>query len=174
MSAGGVVAIAADKALLLRIAAVRAIAGGAGDPMQWATANRWRLAGTAGWAQAYESALAADIADPGSDARVITDEQIADAVTDLTAALAQEAAGAQEQQAQALATAVEQAASRALNQALAELAAADAMRRDALTTELRGVAADAARSVVDQAVATALAAQAAPAPATPTPEPQEV
>lgn len=68
-----------------RVAACVALEGVAGDPVQWALDRAWELATQPGWASAWDSALARDIAEPGRDAGVISDAQILSAVQSILA-----------------------------------------------------------------------------------------
>lgn len=45
-------------------------------PEVWASVNRWKLAAAPGWADAWASAEAGNIEDPGADEGVITDAMI--------------------------------------------------------------------------------------------------
>lgn len=68
-----------------RVTACAAIEG-VGDPDQWASDRAWALAAQPGWAEAWESALAAHPEDgylPGQDEAVITDQHILAAVQSL-------------------------------------------------------------------------------------------
>lgn len=70
-----------------RVAAAAAQEGAATDgvdPTTWAT--EWRLvwASAPGWAEAWESAEAGDVPDPGTDPAVITDGQILGQVQTMT------------------------------------------------------------------------------------------
>lgn len=53
------------------------------DPLAWANDHRWQMAAAPGFADAYASALAADVPNPGRDAAVISDAQILAAVQSL-------------------------------------------------------------------------------------------
>ena len=50
------------------------------DPTTWALANGMRLAASPGWADAWASAVAAEVTEPGKDPGVITDSMILSAV----------------------------------------------------------------------------------------------
>lgn len=50
----------------------------------WVETHRWKLAATPGWASAWESAVAANKANIGSDETVITDAMILAAVQPMT------------------------------------------------------------------------------------------
>lgn len=71
--------IAADPALTLRVTACAAQEGEP-DPSGWAFTHRYNWAASPGWDAAWESALAAHDADPGSNEAVITDGMILSAV----------------------------------------------------------------------------------------------
>jgi len=53
---------------------------GAGSVEQWTADYRWTLAGTPGFADAYASAIAAHVPNPGRDPSVISDAMILSAV----------------------------------------------------------------------------------------------
>lgn len=53
------------------------------DPEVWANDNSWKMAAMPGFAEAYESAVASGIPNPGDDPAVITDPQILSAVQSL-------------------------------------------------------------------------------------------
>ena len=53
------------------------------DPTTWALANGMRLAASPGWADAWASAVAAELPQPGRDPAVITDGMILSAVQGL-------------------------------------------------------------------------------------------
>jgi hypothetical protein len=46
------------------------------DPTQWAFDRRYGWAAAPGWAEAWDSAVASGVDDPGADPAVITDAQI--------------------------------------------------------------------------------------------------
>lgn len=46
------------------------------DPSEWAQDHRWELAAAPGWGDAWASAVAAGVTDPGADEGVITDGMI--------------------------------------------------------------------------------------------------
>lgn len=50
------------------------------DPQAWARDHIWRIASSPGFADSYEYAMNTDVARPGWDPAVITDEQILAAV----------------------------------------------------------------------------------------------
>lgn len=50
------------------------------QPEQWATDHIWWMAASPGFAEAYESALAASVERPGNDPAVISDAQILSAI----------------------------------------------------------------------------------------------
>lgn len=55
------------------------------DPVTWAVEHAMDLASEPGWAEAYESALAANVAHPGKDEGVITDTMILSGVQEVLA-----------------------------------------------------------------------------------------
>lgn len=72
--------VSADVDLQTRVAACAAVEGITDDPPQWSYDHRWQMAAQPGWADAYASALAGGVPDPGRDPAVITDPQILSAV----------------------------------------------------------------------------------------------
>jgi hypothetical protein len=74
--------MAASESLSRRITAAAASEAHAGavlipdQPESWAGVNRWVLCAAPGWADAWASAEAADVEDPGADPGVITDGMI--------------------------------------------------------------------------------------------------
>lgn len=50
------------------------------DPVAWADEHRWRMAAAPGFADAYSSAVVANVPNPGRDQAVISDPQILSAV----------------------------------------------------------------------------------------------
>jgi hypothetical protein len=76
--------MAYDGALVGRVTAAVAGEHQAGnttqDPEQWTSQNRHFWAASPGWADAWDSAVAAENPDPGADPAVITDAQILSAV----------------------------------------------------------------------------------------------
>lgn len=46
------------------------------DPEPWASTHRWEMAAAPGFADAYASALAGGVPDPGRDPAVISDDMI--------------------------------------------------------------------------------------------------
>jgi hypothetical protein len=84
MTYSTVFAVSQDQALKDRCAAAAAEQGvPAGEEQHWVYTHALRLAAQPGWAAAWESALANDKPNPGSDPAVISDEQILRAVQDL-------------------------------------------------------------------------------------------
>jgi hypothetical protein len=76
--------LAADPDFLLRVAACysteTAGAAGAEYPTAWAGEHVWAIAGAPGFGDAYASAVAGDVPNPGRDPAVISDEEILAAV----------------------------------------------------------------------------------------------
>ena len=50
------------------------------EPGAWTDAHRWQMAAAPGFADAYSSAIASGVPDPGRDPSVISDAQILSAV----------------------------------------------------------------------------------------------
>lgn len=71
-----------DEQFIDRIAASAAVElePGSTHPYQWASENVWDVAAAPGFADAYASALAAEVPNPGDDPAVISDAQILSAV----------------------------------------------------------------------------------------------
>ena len=57
--------------------------GGIDDPYAWAFSHAWQVATSPGFADAYASAVAGDVPNPGRDPSVISDAQILSAVQPL-------------------------------------------------------------------------------------------
>jgi hypothetical protein len=82
MAYSDIAAITMDSDFRLRVAACVAEQQQAGetydpiDPLVWADANRWAMAGAPGFGNAYASAVAAGVSRPGNDPAVISDGQI--------------------------------------------------------------------------------------------------
>lgn len=76
-----------DQDFTLRLAACGASEGVTGDDQAtlWAANNVWEIAAAPGFADAYASALAANVGRPGWDPAVISDAQILSAVQALPA-----------------------------------------------------------------------------------------
>lgn len=76
--------LAADGGFSNRVAACYATEAleleAADDPVAWAFAHRWQVAAQPGFGDAYASALAGGVPDPGTDPAVIADAQILGAV----------------------------------------------------------------------------------------------
>jgi hypothetical protein len=73
--------LARDPDFAMRIAACVSVEDRTvADPWAWATANQWAIAAAPGFADAYSSAIAGDVENPGRDPAVITDPQILAAV----------------------------------------------------------------------------------------------
>ena len=74
-------ALAVNGDFITRVAACAAAeAPKTMPPQQWANANVWWIAASPGFGDAYASALAGNVADPGNDPSVISDAQILSAV----------------------------------------------------------------------------------------------
>lgn len=73
-------ALARDSDFTLRIAACVSNEDPAVNPPQWATEHQWQIAAAPGFADAYSSAVAGDVENPGRDPSVISDAQILSAV----------------------------------------------------------------------------------------------
>ena len=56
-----------------------------GDPGNWAAIHAWDMASQPGFGDAYASALAAEVPNPGADPSVISDPQILTAVQSILA-----------------------------------------------------------------------------------------
>lgn len=80
MAYSTIAAIAQDSALALRIAAAAAQELKTRPYPAWVSEYQWDLASAPGWAEAWESAVASGIQDPGSNPGVITDGMILAAV----------------------------------------------------------------------------------------------
>lgn len=73
--------LAGDGEFLQRVAACVSNEDPApADPPSWAYDHRWQVAAAPGFADAYASAIAADVPNPGRDPAVISDAQILAAV----------------------------------------------------------------------------------------------
>lgn len=75
--------LAFDTDFALRVSACVSVEDPSVEPGAWAADNRWRMAAQPGFADAYSSAVAADVPDPGRDPSVISDAQILSAVQSL-------------------------------------------------------------------------------------------
>ena len=72
-----------DQAFVLRVGACAAVElpdAENQDPVSWAFSHIWAIAAAPGFADAYESALAGNVENPGDDPSVISDAQILSAV----------------------------------------------------------------------------------------------
>ena len=81
--------LSGDSDFLSRCAAAYAtetLADDSTNPGQWANENGWDLAAQPGFGDAYASALAGGVENPGRDPGVITDPQILAAVQGMVAA----------------------------------------------------------------------------------------
>lgn len=85
MSYNTVAQMSRDFDLKERVAAC-ASTEGEREPVAWAEANMWRLAGSPGWDGAYFAAVDAKRDEPGRDEAVITDSMILSAVQALRSA----------------------------------------------------------------------------------------
>lgn len=76
--------LAQDGDFTLRISACYSTetSGGASPeyPTAWASEHQWQIAGAPGFGEAYASAVAANVPNPGRDPAVISDAQILAAV----------------------------------------------------------------------------------------------
>lgn len=68
--------IAHDPDMVNRVAQAAASEGVQGDPDAWTFTHRRTWAAAPGWGEAWDSAVAGDIPDPGADPGVITDAQV--------------------------------------------------------------------------------------------------
>jgi hypothetical protein len=68
--------IASDEHMLSRVTACAGQQNSPQTPELWAWEQRYRWAASPGWAQKWDSALASNIAEPGTDPAVITDGDI--------------------------------------------------------------------------------------------------
>jgi hypothetical protein len=75
-----------DIDFIHRVASCAAVERPAEDALSWAANNSWRVSAAPGFADAYSSALAGGVPNPGRDPSVISDGQILSAVQGLTAA----------------------------------------------------------------------------------------
>ena len=75
--------LAFDADFTLRTAACYASETASPDPNSWAAAHMWQVAAAPGFADAYASAVAGEVPNPGRDAAVISDAQILSAVQPL-------------------------------------------------------------------------------------------
>lgn len=67
--------LASDADFLARTVACAA-SEGLPDPDYWAVAHRWEVCAAPGFADAYASALAGNVPNPGRDPAVISDAQL--------------------------------------------------------------------------------------------------
>lgn len=75
--------------LMMRVAAC-ASTQGIEAPVSWAYDRQWKLSAQPGWAQAYASAVASNVQQPGNSETVITDSMILSAVQAIMAQEAEE------------------------------------------------------------------------------------
>ncbi len=73
-------ALARDGDFNLRLAACVSNETREVNPLQWASEHQWQIAAAPGFADAYSSAVAGDVDNPGRDPSVISDAQILAAV----------------------------------------------------------------------------------------------
>lgn len=73
-----------DSASLTRRIVAAAATEDIPNPEAWANGARWKLAAQPGWGQAWESAVASGVEDPGASEVVITDGMILSAVQAIT------------------------------------------------------------------------------------------
>ena len=78
--------IAADPHMHERVAQAAVTEQAPGDPDTWTNSNRREWAAAPGWDDAWESALAGGVTEPGSDEAVITDGMILSQVQDMLGA----------------------------------------------------------------------------------------
>lgn len=72
-----------DQDFIERVGACAAVEidmGGTMQPLAWASDHVWEIAAAPGFADAYASAIAANVPNPGRDPAVISDAQILSAV----------------------------------------------------------------------------------------------
>ena len=80
--------LAGDADFLRRVAAAAAVeAPKDHQPPQWADDHIWWMAGTPGFAEAYESAVLNEVERPGNDPSVISDGMILSGIQSLLAEL---------------------------------------------------------------------------------------
>lgn len=80
MTYATIAVMATDPSLFNRLVAAAAEENKTKPYEGWVSEHRWDLATTPGWAQAWEYAIAAGVADPGARNDVITDGMILAAV----------------------------------------------------------------------------------------------
>ena len=80
MTYSTIATIAGDLALQQRATAAAAQEHKPKPYEDWVISNRWDLASTPGWSEAWESAVASGNTNPGADEAVITDQMILSAV----------------------------------------------------------------------------------------------
>lgn len=76
MTYAGIASITQSSSLFNRLTACAAEQNKDEPYSTWVRARIWKIAASPGWAAKWESALAADIEDPGADESVITDGDI--------------------------------------------------------------------------------------------------
>lgn len=72
--------LSADIDFIHRIGACAAVEKPGEDPLSWAANHSWQVAAAPGFADAYSSAVAGGVPNPGRDPAVISDAQILGAV----------------------------------------------------------------------------------------------
>jgi len=81
MSYSSQAALSGDQDFISRVSAAAAVeVAQPANPVTWAREHIWRIAAAPGFADAYESAVVAEIPRPGNDPAVISDGQILSAV----------------------------------------------------------------------------------------------
>ena len=76
MTYATIAAITQNLSLSMRLTACAAEQQKPTPYSSWVAEHIWQIAAAPGWAQKWESAVAAEIADPGADESVITDADI--------------------------------------------------------------------------------------------------
>lgn len=76
MTYATIATLSEDAALRRRVIACAADEGKSDFPEDWVGQRRWLFATTPGWADAWESAVANGVENPGADETVITDAAI--------------------------------------------------------------------------------------------------
>jgi len=70
------IAVIAESVAMHRRVTACAAQQGQSNPETWTSEQRWGWAAAPGWGEAWDSAVASGIDDPGADPAVITDGQI--------------------------------------------------------------------------------------------------
>lgn len=68
--------MAESGSLLRRLVACAAVEKKTKPYLQWVSDNLWDIVASPGWSEKWESAVAAEIEDPGGNESVITDDDI--------------------------------------------------------------------------------------------------